>query len=113
VLVSFANAKDQPDVAGLYAEGRVETESVAALTLPAASIVREGDNSYAWRVKDGKVQKVKLGLGDRDLRTGNYVVNTGVAEGDSVLRYPASTLKDGQVATISAPERPAQVAAGE
>ncbi len=113
VLVSFVNAKDQPDVAGLYAEGRVDTESNAALTLPAASIVREGDSAYAWRVKAGKLQKVKLGLGNRDQRTGNYVVSTGVAEGDSVLRYPASTLKDGQVATMSMPEKPAQVAAGE
>src|SRR6185295_1432397 len=82
VLVSFVDAKDQPDVAGLYAEGRVDTETNAALTLPAASIVREGDTAYAWRVKGGKVQKVKLGLGDRDARTGNYVVNAGVAEGD-------------------------------
>jgi hypothetical protein len=36
-----------------------------------------------------------------------------VSAGDSVLRYPASTLKDGQVATMSMPEKPAQVAAGE
>jgi hypothetical protein len=56
---------------------------------------------------------VKLGLGDRDSRTGNYMVNTGVVEGDSVLRYPASTLKDGQGATIGTPEKPAQVAAQE
>jgi membrane fusion protein, multidrug efflux system len=113
VLVGFVDAKDQPDVAGLYAEGRVDTETNAALTLPAASIVREGDNAFAWRVKGGKLQKVKLGLGERDQRTGNFVVNTGVAEGDSVLRYPASTLKDGQVANITMPEKPAQVAAGE
>jgi membrane fusion protein (multidrug efflux system) len=113
VLVGFVDAKDQPDVAGLYAEGRIDTETNAAITLPAASIVREGDNAYAWRVKGGKLQKVKLGLGDKDQRTGNYIVSTGVAEGDSVLRYPASTLKDGQVATMSMPEKPAQVAAGE
>jgi membrane fusion protein, multidrug efflux system len=113
VLVSFVDAKDQPDVAGLYAEGRVESETNAALTLPAAAVVREGDNAYAWRVKAGKLQKAKLGLGERDPRTGNYVVRTGIAEGDSVLRYPASTLKDGQLATITVPEKPAQVAAGE
>jgi membrane fusion protein (multidrug efflux system) len=113
VLVGFRNSKDQPDVAGLYAEGRVDTETNAALTLPAASIVREGDNSFVWRVKSGKLQKVKLALGGRDQRTGNYVVNNGVAEGDEVLRYPASTLKDGQVATLSTPDKPAQVAAGE
>ena len=111
VLVSFADAKQKPEVAGLYAEGRVETKSVAALMLPAASISREGDLSYAWRVKDGKVQKVKLALGNRDLRTGNYRVSNGLAEGDRVLRYPASTLKDGQVATIGGLEKPEQVAA--
>jgi hypothetical protein len=98
-------------VAGLYAEGRVETTSVAALMLPAASIWREGDVSYAWRVKDGKVQKVKLDLGSRDSRTGNFRVSNGLGEGDRVLRFPASTLKDGQVATIGGLDKPEQVAA--
>ncbi len=111
VLVAFADDKQQPDVAGLYAEGRVETLSTASLTLPAASVVREGDNTFAWRVKDGKLQKVKVELGDRDLRTGLFAVNAGLQSGDSVLRYPNSTLKDGQVATISGPAKPAQVAA--
>jgi len=111
VLVAFADPKQQPDVAGLYAEGRVDTETTAAISLPAASIVREGDNAFAWRLKDGKLQKAKLDLGERDQRTGNYVVNAGVAEGDSVLRYPAPTLKDGQVASLSLPEKAAQVAA--
>ena len=113
VLVAFINAKEQPDVAGLYAEGRIETQSTAALTLPAASIVREGDNAYAWRFKGGKLQKVKLGLGQRDVRTGNFMVSSGIGEGDSFLRYPASTLKDGQVATLSNPEKPTKMAAGE
>jgi len=113
VLVGFANAKEQPNVAGLYAEGRVETQSAAALTLPAASIIREGDSAYAWRFQSGKVQKVKLGLGERDVRTGNFRVSNGIAEGDSVLRYPASTLKDGQVATLSVAEKATKMAAGE
>jgi membrane fusion protein (multidrug efflux system) len=110
VLVSFADDNQQPDVAGLYAEGRVETLSTASLTLPTASVVREGDNTFAWRVKAGKLQKVKVDLGDRDLRTGLYAVKSGLESGDSVLRYPNSTLKDGQVATIAGP-KPAQVAA--
>jgi membrane fusion protein (multidrug efflux system) len=111
VLVSFADDKQKPDVAGLYAEGRVETTSVAALMLPAASIWREGDLSYAWRVKDGKVPKVKLELGNRDTRTGNFRVSNGLGEGDRVLRFPASTLKDGQVAQIGGLDKPEQVAA--
>jgi RND family efflux transporter MFP subunit len=112
VLVSFVDSKQQPDVAGLYAEGRIETQSTASLTLPTASVVREGDSVFAWRVKGGKLQKVKLAVGERDLRTGLYAVSAGLTQGDSVLRYPASTLKDGQLATVVA-DKPAQVAAGE
>jgi RND family efflux transporter MFP subunit len=101
VLVRFDDAKQKPTVAGLYAEGRVETRSSQALTVPTASVVREGDNAFAWRVKDGTLQKVKLDLGVRDARTGQYAVKDGLAEGDTVLRFPGSTLKDGQPAQLA------------
>ena len=101
VLVRFDDPKQQPGVTGLYAEGRVETRSAKTLTVPAASVVHEGDNAFAWRVKDGTVQKVKLDLGVRDARTGQYVVNGGLAAGDSVLRHPGSSLKDGQPARLA------------
>jgi membrane fusion protein (multidrug efflux system) len=107
VLVAFDDRTRQPAVAGLYAEGHVETRSSAALTLPPASLVREGDDNYAWRVKGGALQKVKLGLGARDARTGAYAIRNGLAEGDMVLRYPNSTLKDGQVARMAADAKPA------
>jgi len=110
VLVRFSDNKQQPNVAGLYAEGRVETQSVAALTVPTASVVTEGDNAFAWRVKDGTLQKVKLDLGVRDARTGVYAVRNGLDTGDTVLRYPGSTLKDGQPAKLAA-DKPATVAA--
>jgi len=113
VLVAFDDHKQQPAVAGLYAEGHVETRSSAALTLPTASLVREGDDAYAWRVKNGELQKVKLGLGARDARTGNYSVRNGLAEGDAVLRYPNSGLKDKQAARLSAEIKPATLAAEE
>ena len=101
VLVRFDDPKQQPGVTGLYAEGRVETRSAKTLTVPAASVVREGDSAFAWRVSNGTVQKVKLDLGVRDARTGHYVVNAGLAAGDSVLRYPGSSLKDGQPARLA------------
>jgi membrane fusion protein (multidrug efflux system) len=96
VLVAFDDAKKQPNVAGLYAEGRVETQTSAALSLPGASVVREGDNSFAWRVNGGKLSKVAVTLGERDARTGAFAVRTGLAEGDKVLRFPNATLKEGQ-----------------
>jgi membrane fusion protein (multidrug efflux system) len=110
VLVSFDDAKQQPNVAGLYAEGRVETRSASSLTVPGASVVREGDNAFAWRVNGAKLQKVALTLGERDARTGAFALKAGLAEGDKVLRFPNVTLKDGQeVQTGSAP-KPAVVA---
>ena len=83
-------------LAGLYAEGRVEASSQAALMLPDASIVRDGEKSYAWQIKGGALHKVTLALGDRDPRSGNYVVRNGIGDNDRVLRNPVATLKDGQ-----------------
>ena len=86
----------QPKLAGLYVEGRVETETHASLTVPADSVVRDGDKASVYRVKDFKLQKVPLAIADRDVRTGDYVVSSGLAEGDQVIRHATTSLKDGQ-----------------
>lgn len=95
VLVDFAST-EQPQLAGLYAEGRVETESRSALMLPAASLVREGDRTFAWALRDGKLVKATIVIGERDERSGNFLLASGLAEGERVLRHPAGQLKDGQ-----------------
>jgi membrane fusion protein (multidrug efflux system) len=95
VLVDFVGDK-QPKLSGLYAEGRLETESKTSLTIPATAVVRDGDKASAFRVKDNKLQKVPLALAERDARSGDYVVSGGLAEGDQVIRYPTTLLKDGQ-----------------
>jgi RND family efflux transporter MFP subunit len=110
VLVKFDDAQKLPNVAGLYAEGRVETRTAATLALPAASLVREGDKAYAWKVAAGKLNKVALALGERDARTGAFALKSGLAEGDQVLRFPNSALKDGQVVRTGADAKPAVVA---
>ena len=95
VIVEIAG--DAPArLAGLYAEGRVEASTSSALMIPDSAIVRDGEKSFAWRVKGGALQKVTLALGDRDSRSGNYVVRGGIADGDRVLRSPVATIKDGQ-----------------
>jgi len=94
VLVNFID-KVQPSVSGLYAEGRVETSSSDALMLPAIAMVRNGDYAFAWRVQGGVLKKTSIVLGDRDPRSGDYPVHSGLAEGDQVVRNPQSTLKDG------------------
>jgi RND family efflux transporter MFP subunit len=108
VLVNFVDAKQQPEVAGLYAEGRIETSTHAALTVPPSALVREGDQAYAWRANGGTLQKVALNVGNKDARTGDYPLKSGLSEGDTVLRYPTATLQNGQRFSIdrAAPASP-------
>lgn len=101
VLVDFASGR-QPKLAGLYAEGRIEAARKTALLLPALVLAREGDKTFAWRLKGASVQKVSLVLGERDPRSGDFVLLSGLNEGDQLIRNPTSNLKDGQPVQISA-----------
>ena len=103
VLVAFAD-DNQPRVAGLYAEGRVEAEVSSALMVPDSTLVRNGDSAYVWRVKDKTLQKTKLTVGARDERTGNWQVLAGLANGDQLMRVPGSNLHDGQKVAVSEPK---------
>jgi RND family efflux transporter MFP subunit len=105
VLVSIEGT-ELPRVAGLYAEGQVATGGEQALMLPDTALTKEGDNAFVWRVEGSTLKKVAVKLGDRDLRSGEYVIRSGVAAGDQILRAPGATLVDGQRV-----ERVAQAAA--
>jgi membrane fusion protein, multidrug efflux system len=96
VIVAFADPASAPRVAGLFAEGRVETGSAQALMLPDNTVVRAGDEAHVWRVGDGRVAKVKVKLGERDARSGEWPVVSGLAGGEKLLRNPGSSLVDGQ-----------------
>src|SRR5205807_1697676 len=104
VLVDFVGEK-QPRLAGLYAEGRLETQSRVSLTVPASAVVRDGDKVSVYRVKEGKLQKVVLKVGDRDPRSGDYVVVSGLDEGDQVIRYPTTALREGQAVQAAVPAK--------
>lgn len=115
VLVAFAE-QGLPKVAGLYAEGRIEAETTDALMIPDSALVQSGDQSYTWRVDGKKLKKAVLVIGARDARTGQWEVRSGLAAGDSVMRVPSASMKDGQavemsarkvVASASAPAAPA------
>jgi RND family efflux transporter MFP subunit len=113
VLVEFANGR-QPQLSGLYAEGTVASNAVEALMLPASALVQEGDKSFAWRARAGVLNKIALELGPRDARTGNNMVRSGLASGDTLIRNPTSSLKDGQkyqTAPATTPQPKASAAA--
>ena len=96
VLVSFVDAARAPPVAGLFAEGRIETASTQALIVQEAALVRAGEAVFVWRVQGQALAKVAVKLGERDARSGAYPVLEGLTAGDRILRKPGSTLVDGQ-----------------
>lgn len=112
VLVSFTDSQ-QPGVAGLYAEGTIESARVAALTLAEAVLIKAGDKTSVWQVKNNAMHRVELVVGARDPRTGSYEVRSGLSEGDVVVRNPGSGVKEGQAVEMIAtkPQSPASAAA--
>jgi len=80
---------------GLFAEGRVQTEVKQGISVPESSLVREGDQVYVWRIKNGVLNKIAVVAGDRDTQSGAYAINSGLIEGDLVLRHPLGALVDG------------------
>ena len=107
VLVDFVDPGKAPRVAGLYAEGSVETGASEVLMLPEGTLVRAGEATYAWRAAGGTLQKVALRLGERDPRSGDFPVLSGLAAGDRVLRSPGSSLVEGQAFEMAAVAGPA------
>jgi len=97
VIVAFADGAKAPRVAGLYAEGRIAGAGPASTQLAESSIVRNnGAGAEVWRVKDGRLNRVPVQLGERDARTGEFELKGGLADGDQILRNPGPTLVDGQ-----------------
>lgn len=95
LIAEFDDKAKAPQVAGLYAEGRVESADRRALVLAEGSIVRQGDNAFVWKVVGTQLKKVAVTLGERDSRRGEVVIASGLAMGDQVLRAPTSSLVDG------------------
>ncbi|WP_374662381.1 efflux RND transporter periplasmic adaptor subunit [Inhella sp.] len=96
VAASFDEPAKAPQIAGLYAEGRVNSGAQSALVLAEGSIQREGDAAFVWALKGDQIKRLPVQLGPRDERRGEVVIVSGLVSGDQVLRAPGSTLSDGQ-----------------
>jgi multidrug efflux pump subunit AcrA (membrane-fusion protein) len=95
LIAEFNDRAKAPQVAGLYAEGRVESADRRSLVLAEGSVVRQGDNAFVWKVAGNQLKKVPVTLGERDDRRGEVVIASGLTVGDEVLRAPTSSLTDG------------------
>ena len=101
VIVEMSG-KDRPPVVGLYAEGVIETQVKTAVMISESSFSREGDKVFAWVLEGTKINKRNIEIGDRDTRSGDWVVKSGLIAGDKILRIAGNSIKDGQTYTLRA-----------
>lgn len=72
-------------VAGLFAEGQVQSESRNALAVPATAVKQTGQAASVLRVRAGKVEQVPVQLGLRDPDAERVEIVAGISAGDTVL----------------------------
>ena len=90
-------------VAGLFAEGRVVSQSADGIVVPINAINTTGPAPWALRVAGGKTERVEVRLGLQDPRTERVQVVSGLAEGEMLLRGAAQGITPGTSVDVSAP----------
>jgi RND family efflux transporter MFP subunit len=93
-------------VAGLFAEGRVLSQSATGVVVPTNAVNTSGATPWVLRVTDGRTERVELALGLRDQRTERVQVTSGLNEGDVLLRGASQGITPGTPVQVSAPAAP-------
>ena len=101
IYVAIPNAGGRL-VAGLFAEGRVVSQSASGIVVP-TNAVNTTDASKPWvlRVTDGKTERVNVTLGLRDPRAELVNVASGLNEGDVLLRGASQGIMPGTPVKVS------------
>jgi RND family efflux transporter MFP subunit len=99
IYVTIPN-RDQGLVAGLFTEGRVESQRKRTAAIPLAALDPKGTSNEILRLKEARVQRVRVELGIRDLAAELVEVVQGLAPGDTVLLGSSQGLPDGTVVRI-------------
>jgi RND family efflux transporter MFP subunit len=92
--------QDEGLVAGLFTEGRVESQRKRALAIPITALDPHGTSAEVLRLADARVQRVRVNLGIRDLAAEMVEVVRGLSAGDTVLLGSAQGLAAGTIVTI-------------
>jgi hypothetical protein len=94
IYVAIPN-RDQGLVAGLFAEGRVATDTKRAVAVPLNAVDSRGSTPEVHLVKAGRVTESAVRLGVQDEAAELVEVLAGVAEGDTVLLGSAQGITPG------------------
>jgi RND family efflux transporter MFP subunit len=89
-------------VGGLFAEGRVASETRTAPVAPATAIDERGLRPFAMRIRNGRTERVDVQLGIRDEANEIVEIRSGIVPGDTVLLGAARGVSPGTPITVSA-----------
>ena len=94
-------------VSGLFAEGRVATESKTVISVPLNAVDRKGLEPSVMRIRGGKVEKIVVQLGTLDDVNERIEITQGIAVGDTLLLGTAQGIAAGtQVAVTEPSDKP-------
>lgn len=102
IIASLPNAGNTL-VGGLFAEGRVSSESHMAPVVPQSAVDERGLRPSVVRLKSGRTEKTDVTLGLRDAATETVEVTQGLTPGDTVLLGAARGISAGTPVRVSAP----------
>jgi RND family efflux transporter MFP subunit len=109
IIASIPNTGSAPLVGGLFAEGRVASETRRGLVVPQTAIDERGVAPAATRLKNGRVERVNVELGIRNAANETIEVRGGLAAGDTVLVGAAQGISAGtpvRVGEVGDPSAP-------
>jgi membrane fusion protein (multidrug efflux system) len=98
IYITIPN-RDQGLVAGLFAEGRVESQRRQAPAIPLAALDPKGTSTEVLRLQDARAKRTRVELGIRDPAAELVEVVSGLSVGDTIL-LASQGLADGTVVRI-------------
>ena len=102
IVASIPNAGNAL-VGGLFAEGRVSSETRVAPMVPLGAVDERGLRPTVVRLRNGKIEKVEVGTGIRDAAAETVEITSGLAPGDTLLLGAARGISPGTPVRVSAP----------
>ena len=102
IVASIPNAGNTL-VGGLFAEGRVSTESRYVPMVAQGAVDERGLRPTVVRLRHGKIEKVDVGLGIRDQASERVEITSGLQPGDTVLLGAARGISPGTPVRVSTP----------
>ena len=101
IYASIPNSGGQL-VSGLFAQGRIASETKRALNAPMVAIDQRGLRPSVVRLKGGKTERVDVSVGVRDEeRERVELIATGLAAGDTLLLGAAQGISAGAIVKVS------------